>query len=237
VGTTPGMTVSLPEDERERQRWAEDLHHRLTPAMSALGILFLLVVLGETFAPRGSALGAALGVLGWLLWGVFAAELVARLVLAPDKRGFWRRNWWQVAFLLLPFLRVLGLVLAVRFLRTGRVLSSAVRSARSARSVLGTRVGWLGTVTAITVLATSQLLYEFGDYREYGDALHAAALATITGEPLARPDGFSQVLEVVLAAYSVIVFATLAGSIGGYFLETRRHSAKAAEAAENVQDQ
>ena len=47
---------------------------------------------------------------------------------------------------------LLRLVRAVRFLRTGRVLSSAVRSSRSARSVLGGRIGWLAAVSAITVL-------------------------------------------------------------------------------------
>jgi voltage-gated potassium channel len=215
------QTVPLDRDERERERWAEELLDRLTPAMSALGFLFLLVVLGEQLARQESALGTALTVASWALWGVFAAEFAARLVVAPDKRRFWRRNWWQLLFLLLPFLRFLRLVRAVRFLRTGRVLSSAVRSSRSARSVLGSRLGWLAAVSAITVLGSSQLLYQFSGYDRYGDALHAAALATITGNPLGRPDGFAKLLEVGLAAFSVVVFATLAGSLGAYFLETR----------------
>lgn len=33
--------------------------------------------------------------------------------------------------------------------------------------------------------------------------------------------GLAQVLEVVLALYSVVVFATLAGVLGAYFLEGR----------------
>lgn len=223
------QTVPLDRDERERERWAEELLDRLTPAMSALGFLFLLVVLGEQLARQDSALGTALTVASWALWGVFAAEFAARLVVAPDKRRFWRRNWWQLLFLLLPFLRFLRLVRAVRFLRTGRVLSSAVRSSRSARSVLGSRLGWLAAVSAITVLGSSQLLYQFSGYDRYGDALHAAALATITGNPLGRPDGFAKLLEVGLAAFSVVVFATLAGSLGAYFLETRERSMSPAQ--------
>lgn len=223
------QTVPLDRDERERERWAEELLDRLTPAMSALGFLFLLVVLGEQLARQDSALGTALTVASWALWGVFAAEFAARLVVAPDKRRFWRRNWWQLLFLLLPFLRFLRLVRAVRFLRTGRVLSSAVRSSRSARSVLGSRLGWLAAVSAITVLGSSQLLYQFSGYDRYGDALHAAALATITGNPLGRPDGFAKILEVGLAAFSVVVFATLAGSLGAYFLETRERPMSTAQ--------
>ena len=225
------MTAITRRSYTERERWADELLDRLTPAMSALGILFVLVVLAEELARESSALSTVLAVAGWLLWAVFVVEFVARMVVAPDTGRFLKRNWWQVLFLVLPFLRFLRLIRSLRFLRTGRVLSSAVRSSRSARRVLGGRVGWLGAVSAITVLGSSQLLYEFGDYARYGEALHAAALATITGEPLARPDAFAQVLEVVLAAFSVVVFATLAGSLGAYFLETRR------PAPEGLQDQ
>jgi voltage-gated potassium channel len=130
-----------------------------------------------------------------------------------------KRNWWQLLFLVLPFLRILRVVRAIRVLRTGRVLSSAIRSSRSARSVLGGRLGWLAVTCAITILVASLLLYQFADYPTYADALHAAALATITGEPLSRPDPFARSLEVLLAIFSVVVFATLAGSAGAYFLE------------------
>ncbi|HVR31786.1 MAG TPA: hypothetical protein VMS74_03655 [Acidimicrobiia bacterium] len=212
----------------EREVWAEEVLDQLTPVMSALSVVFLLVVLGESMAAAGSGLSTALTVTGWLIWLVFAAEFVARLVVAPDTSTFLKRNWWQVFFLVLPFLRILRLVRVVRFLRTGRVLSSAVRSSRSAWRVLGSRVTWLAVVSAITVLGSSQLLYEFGTFDHYGDALHAAALATITGEPMNRPDAFARTLEVILATYSVIVFATLAGTLGAYFLESneRRRSAQ-----------
>lgn len=201
-----------------REAWAQELLDRLTPAMSALGVLFLLVVLGEQFARSGSGVALLLSVVGWLLWAVFAAEFVARMVVAPSTGRFLKRNWWQLLFLVLPFLRVLRLVRALRVLRTGRVLSSTVRSSRSVRQVLGGRVSWLAVVSAITILGSSQLLYGFGDYPTYGSALHDTALAAITGEPLGRPDPFAQVLEILLAIFSVVVFATLAGTLGAYFL-------------------
>lgn len=210
-------TQAPPE---ERARIADELLDRLTPAMSALGLLFLLVVLGERLARPASAVATVLVVLGWLLWAVFAGEFVLRMVVAPDTGAFLRRNWWQVLFLVLPFLRVLRLVRAVRALRAGRVLSSTIRSSRSAHRLLGDRVGWLVALTAITIMASSQLLYEFGEYERYGDALHAAALGAITGEPLARTGAFAKVMEIVLALYSVAVFATLAGTLGAFFLQS-----------------
>ena len=223
---SPSATGARPErltraQSAWREIWAEELLDRLTPVMSALGLLFLLVVLAEQFATPHSALSIVLVVAGWLLWGAFVAEFAARLMVTPDIARFLKRNWWQALFLVLPFLRVLRLVRAVRLLRTGRLLSSAVRSSRSARAVLGGRVAWLGAVWAITVLSSSQLLHQFGAYTRYGDALHAAALATITGEPLDQPGGLMHLAEVVLAIFSVVVFATLAGSLGAYFLQSR----------------
>lgn len=212
------MASILQSSHAWREVWAEELLDRLTPVMSALGVLFLLVVIGEQFARTGSAVSVVLTVLGWVLWAVFVLEFVARMVVAPSTRRFLKKNWWQILFLVLPFLRILRLVRALRVLRTGRVLSSAIRTSRSARGLLGGRVAWLSMVSAITVLASSLLLFQFAAYETYGEALHAAALATITGEPLARPDAFSQILEVVLAIFSVVVFATLAGSVGAYFL-------------------
>ncbi len=96
------------------------------------------------------------------------------------------------------------------------------------------RVGWLSAISAITVLTSSQLLYEFGDYQTYADALHAAALATISGEPLGQPDAFAKGLEVLLAVFSVVVFATLAGTLGAYFLETRRPPSLRGDAGVNA---
>jgi voltage-gated potassium channel len=208
--------------EAERELWADELLDRLTPVMSALSVVFVLVVLGESVAASGTALSLGLTVTSWLIWLFFVAEFVARLIVAPKPGAFLKRNWWQVAFLVLPFLRIFRLIRTVRFLRAGRVLSSAVRSSRSAGRILGSRVGWLAVVSAITALGSSQLLYEFQVFDRYGDALHAAALATITGEPLAQPDGFAKVLDVVLAAYSVVVFAALAATLGAYFLESQR---------------
>jgi voltage-gated potassium channel len=171
-----------------------------------------------------------------VLWAVFVAEFVARMVVAPDTGRFLRRHWWQGLFLVVPFLRILRLVRAVRLLRTGRVLSSAVRGSRSAHQVLRGRLGWLASFVAVTVLGTSELLYAFSGYRRFADALHATALGAITGEPLGRPDAFAQITEVLLAIFSVAVFGTLAGTLGAFFLQTRDAPAKAT-AAEAAQDQ
>ncbi|MEX2291214.1 MAG: hypothetical protein WD794_12915 [Mycobacteriales bacterium] len=217
-----------PPDERERG--IELLAARLDRPMSVLGVLFLLVVLGQTVS-NSPAVQQGFTLVGWALWVVFVAEFLLRLWLAPSRGRFLRRNWWQVLFLLLPmlrFLRALALVRVVRagrvlrFVRAGGVVSSAVRSSRSAGRILTTRIGWVAALSAIVVLAGSQLLFTLGFYDAYADALHAAALATIAGQPLGLEQGLARLVEVALVIYSVAVFAALAGTLGAYFFDAQR---------------
>ena len=199
----------------------EGLARRLDGPMSVLGIFFLLVVLGQSLAQE-RWLVTTLTVVGWLCWAVFVAEFVFRAVRARNRRRFWARNWWQVLFLALPFLRFARALTLLRAARVGGVLSAAVRGSRSAGRLLSSRIAWLAAVTGVIVLASSQLLYVLGAYDSYGAALHESALATVTGQPLTADAAFARVLEVVLAVYSVAVFATLAGALGAYFLEHGR---------------
>jgi voltage-gated potassium channel len=139
---------------------------------------------------------------------------------------FLRKNWWQVIFIVLPLLRVFRLVRALRFLRTGRVLSGAIRGQRSAASVLRSRLGWLASLWIILVLGTSQVLDILVDFASYGQALHATAMGAIIGEPLPVEGVVARVTEVLLAAVSVVVFGTIAGTLGAYFLHTDEREAR-----------
>ncbi|MBC9731052.1 hypothetical protein [Streptomyces sp. TRM68367] len=199
---------------------------RLTPVMSGLGLLFLLVVVAERMVAPQSAAATGLTVVGWVLWAAFAAEFAARLALASHRGRFLRANWWQIIFLVLPFLRVLRLLKSLRLLRTGRVVSSTVRSSRSAGRILGDRAAWLSMVTLIVIVAASDLLYELdGAHGSYGSTLHATALMTVSGQPLRTASTYGKALEVLLALYSVVIVAALAGVFGAYFIQRRTQPA------------
>lgn len=208
----------------ERERIAAAIAERMDGPTALLGVIFLLVVLVETISQPEGAIGAAFEVTGWILWLFFVAEFVVRWIVAPDSWGFLRRHWWELIFLVLPFLRFARILARIRLARTGRVVSSAVRSTRTAGAELSTRLGWLAALTAIVILAASQLLYESAGYTSYGVAIHDAALATISGEPTGRDHAVAQVLDVVLGLYSVVVFAALAGALGAFFLKRREEN-------------
>lgn len=210
--------------DEERNEVAAELAARLDLPVTVLGVVFGLVVLAETVSRPTGWVSTAFQVAGWVLWAVFAGEFVLRLVIAPSKTEFLKRSWWQLIFLALPFLRFLRVIRLGRLLRLGRVgrlgrvISAAVRGTRTAGRRLRGRLGWLAATTAIVVLASSQILFEIGAYPSYTAALRAAALAATAGEPL-TVEGPAQLLEVALVIFSVVVFATLAGSIGAFFLE------------------
>jgi voltage-gated potassium channel len=214
------ITASRNDRSTDGVDRAESIARSLDRPMGALGLLFLLLVLAQSLA-SDPFLVRALAWAGWGLWLVFVAEFGFRAYVARDQRRFWRRNWWQVVFLAVPFLRFARALTLLRAARVGGVLSAAVRGSRSAGRLLSGRIAWLATVTGVVVLTSSQLLYLLGSYESYAVALHEAAMATIAATPLSAQDSFSRFLEVVLAAYSVAVFATLAGAVGAYFLQGR----------------
>lgn len=204
-----------------RERLAQDLYDRLHPAMAALGLLFVVLVLAQRPATEGTMLQRALLIATWTLWGVFVAEYGLRLVIAPSTPRFLRRTWWQLLFLVVPVLTLLRALLILRVARPTRVALAAVRGSRSARVTMTGRAASIGLLTAIVTFAAADVLYQSARIRPYGTALHAAALATVTGEPTGSDDGLAQVLDIVLALYSVVFFAALAGILGAFFLEQR----------------
>ena len=208
----------LRRSASEREQLAADLYARLHPAMGVLGVLFLVLVLAQRPAREGSALQVALLVATWSLWLVFIAEYVLRLVIASDTAAFIRRTWWQLALLLAPVLMLFRALLILRVARPTRVALAAFRGGRSARATLTGRAAWLAVVTAIVVFVAADTLHGVAEVEPYSAALHAAALATITGEPTGSTRGIAQVLDVVLALYAVVFFAALAGIVGAFFV-------------------
>lgn len=217
----------LQRPPEEREGLAESIAARMDLPMTAAGAIFLLLVAAETISSPSGTIGTVFAWLGWFLWALFVAEFVLRLVVAPSAWSYFKRNWWQLVFLAVPalrFLRALQALKAVRLGRmgrVGRVLSSAVRSGRSAGRRLSSRLLTLTVVTAIVILTASQILFELGAYDDYGEALYRTTLATIGGEPLFATAGAARIVEIILVMYSVVIFATLAGSAGAFILERR----------------
>jgi voltage-gated potassium channel len=222
-----------PADEpTERERLAAVLERRLDIPMAVLAVVWAALVAYELVAPRDQL--DQLAVAGNIIWALFAVELIAKLVVSRHPGRFLRRHWPSVLFLVLPLLRVLRLVRALRLVRVlpaGRVVGSSYRAVGTARGLLTGRLQFLVVVTAVVVFGSGQLLFVLERGREgalttLGDALWWSANISITATMVYEPVTLvGRLLAIVLSTYAIVVFASLAATIGAFFVEARQERA------------
>lgn len=223
-------------DEAGFEEWLEEATERADPFMAWLGAVFALLVGYEIAVDVSPAAGQALSVAGWTIWGIFAAELAAKLWLAPRRLAFLRGHWLQVVMVLVPTLRVLRFLRLVRLgraLPAARVVSSSYRARGTARRLAGSRLGYLAGLSALAVVAVAELAYLFErDVREaafdgFGDALlwSAATVLALQADPVPTSLG-ARLAMIAGFVFGLVVVATLAGTFGAYLIESRREAAE-----------
>jgi voltage-gated potassium channel len=230
---TPVELAANAEDEpTRREQLAGLLEDRLDIPMAVLAVVWTALVAYELIAPPETR--GMLAVAGNVIWAIFALELLTKLVISGHPARFLRRRWPSVLFLALPALRLLRVVRAVRALRAlpaARVVGSSYRAIGTARSLLGGRIAFLVVVTLVVVFGSAQLLVlaEGGrDAGSLGDALWWSANLAISGNLVFEPsNAVSRVLSVLLSAYAVVVFASVAATLGAFFIESRAERAAA----------
>lgn len=233
TGAGRGTLPSRDGSDEQFERWLEDVTERADPLMAWLGVIFALLVGYELAVDLSPGAARALTVIGWLIWALFLLEFLAKLWLAPRRLRFLRRHWFQALGLLLPtlrFLRFLRLVRLGRALPAARVVSSSYRTAGTARRLVRSRLGYLGALTAVAVVAVAELGYVFerdhpggGAFGSFGDALLWSASAVVAGQGDPIPESLGAHLVMLLAfCFGLVVVASLAGAVGAFFVEGRR---------------
>jgi voltage-gated potassium channel len=238
VSEGPAETLDPdPDDEPSaRERLATLLERRLDIPMALLAAVWAGLVGYELIAPREQQ--DALSVAGNVIWALFAVELAAKLIVSGRPLRFLRRHWPSVLFLVLPALRLLRVARALRLVRVlpaARVVGSSYRAVGTARGLLTGRLQFLAAATGIVVFGGGQLLYVIergrdGALATLGDSLWWSANLAIAANVVHEPVTLAgRLLAIVLSAYSVVVFASLAAALGAFFVETRQERAAAEE--------
>ncbi|GGI06855.1 ion transporter [Egicoccus halophilus] len=222
-----------PDDEfSPRERLAAVLERRLDVPMAVLAVVWAALVAYELVAPGEQR--PVLATAGNVIWIVFVVEFVVKLAVSGHPGRFLRRRWPSLLFLVLPVLRVLRIARALRVVRVlpaARVVGSSYRAVGTARGLAAGRLQFLAVTTGIVALGGGQLLYVLergrdGAVASLGDALYWSANLAIASNLVHTPVTLAgRLLSLVLTVYAIIVFASLAGTLGAFFVESRQERA------------
>lgn len=125
---------------RERRAvWLIALERWTAWPLTILALALIPLLLAPYALSLSPATRATLDDLDYIIWGVFATDLIAKLVIAPDRVRYLRRHWFDVVLVALPILRPLRIARTARALRllwASRAIVAASRVLIVGRTVL-----------------------------------------------------------------------------------------------------
>ena len=229
---TPTLATDPDDEPTPRERLATLIEQRLDVPMAVLAVVWAALVAYELVAPRDQA--DVLWLVSNVIWAIFALELIAKLIVSGHPARFLQRHWPSVLFLILPVLRLLRVTRALRVMRVlpaSRVVGSSYRAVGTAKGLLTGRLQFLVVTTMVVVFGSGQLLFVIergraGALTSLGDALWWAANLGISANLVFEPVTLAgRLLAIVLSTYAIVVFASVAATVGAFFVESRQERA------------
>lgn len=173
-------------------------------------------------------------IFGAIIWGIFLIDFVVKLVLAPYKLVYLKKNWLTVISLLIPALRIFRIFRVVGLLRVFRmgrglqllrVVSSLNRGMHALGASLSRRgFSYVVILTVLVTLAGAAGMYTFekdasDGIKTYSDALWWTAMVMTTMGSQYWPETIEgRVLCLVLALYAFAVFGYVTATLATYFI-------------------
>ncbi len=239
-----GPTLATTDDEgaaleRERNEVLTALEDLLEAPMIVLAFVWLALLVGELLYGESRPFA----VVGTVIWVIFIVDFGLKLVLAPRKVAYVRRNWLAAISLVVPALRLFRVVRVIRVLRLAsvgrslrlfRLVSSLNRGMRALGASLGRRgFGYVVALTAIVTFAGAAGMYAFerdaaGAIDSFGEALWWTTMVMTTLGSGYWPVTFEgRVLCVALALYSFGIFGYVTATLATFFVGRDAESADA----------
>jgi voltage-gated potassium channel len=221
----------------------------LEPAMAALGLVFLvLLLLDYTLTGLSVRTQARLDTTLQVIWGVFVLDFAVRFVIAPAKGLFLRQNWFAALSLALPFLRPFRVLRAARVLRSFslvRLLGGINRAMRVLRRVTrGQQFAYVAGLTLLAVFggAAGALYFDQGienaPIQTFGDALwwSATMVTTINNEKYAVSTE-ARIIAILVRVFAVSVFGFVTASIASYLIGNQETTERTSGEIEALRDE
>lgn len=200
----------------------ERVQSQLELPMLVLSLLFIPVIVIPLVASPSDAQRSALEAASWFIWAAFVAEYLLLLYLAPSRLRMVRTHLFDLAIIVLPFLRPLR---ALRVLRAAAAFGRASTATRR----IATRPGFRGflvfslavIVTAAGAVASFERDADGSTIEGFGDALWWAVVTATTvgyGDHFPVTDQ-GRAVAVVLMLLGIGLFSVLTANIAAFFVE------------------
>lgn len=235
LGTVTHVDKAAKADALERFE-----RHTAVPMMVlALIILPLLVLPLMVDVSEGTR--STFVAVEWFIWAVFLVEYGVRLYLAPEKWPFVKKNKIDLLVIVIPFLRPL------RVLRAVRAAVFLARGIDAVKDVLTRhKLHYALAVTVGVVVASGLLVYSVeqdaaeGNIKSLPDGLWwAVTTVTTVGYGDRFPTtAVGRGIGVVLMIVGIALFGFLAGSLASFFVDQREEEKvdpKLAEMSERLE--
>jgi len=211
--------------EKERSALVMRIERILEGPMVFLGFVWLVLLLIELIW----GLTPALEILSISIWIVFLIDFIIKIIAAPDKTSFLKRNWLTILSLIIPALRVLRfarvfrLMRGLRGIRLIKVVGSLNRSMRSLALTMRRRgLKYVVFLTLIVILAGGAGMYAFEKeqgLKTYSEALWwTAMLITSIGSEYWPQSGEGKALCFLLSIYGFCVFGYITATLASFFV-------------------
>ncbi|GHW67714.1 potassium channel protein, putative [Vibrio cholerae] len=201
-----------------RKKLLEKVENTTETPMLILSVVYVIAALLPDIAVLSPDDLEFLDGLLWIVWGIFATELLVKIFVSPKPLQYMMQNWPDVLIVAMPFLRPL------RFLRILLVLPKAWKQTKS---VLRQKTfSFIGLTSLSTVLLSAAFVYlvEKGTpspINSYADALWWAmsTITTVGYGDMYPVTGFGRGVAVFLMLTGITLFGLLTASVASFFVE------------------
>lgn len=211
--------------QRERNTLLLRIDRTLDGPMAFLGFVWLILLLIEL--TRG--LTPALEMASMVIWVIFIVDFLFKLILAPQKWRFLKKNWLTAISLVIPALRIVRLVRVFRVVRGLRsvrlvkVVASLNRGMKSLGATVKRRgLKYVVLLTLVVIFGGAAGMYAFENeqgLKTYGESLWwTSMLITSLGSEYWPHTGEGKALCFLLALYGFCVFGYITATLASFFV-------------------
>jgi voltage-gated potassium channel len=203
--------------------------HPFEPIILAatLALIPVLIIEHDVSSGPWSTFGE---IANWVIWAIFAAELVFILVVAPRKTAALRAHWLDAAIVLvtvplygelLSSLRSVRLYRLLRLARAGVVIGRALQAERRLTSGNALRLAALATVFLTVAAGAVQATVDTHDFATFWDGVWWAVVTVTTvgyGDiyPTTVP---GRIIGMVLMLAAIGFLAVLTATVASHFIQ------------------